>query len=76
MIKLELSTKNDGGSSDAQILVCALMNYSQSLFMYWNELTDKQKKSEFPKTLKEAEILLDKYGELSFMLAEELIKKS
>ena len=76
MIKLELSTENDGGFSDAQILVCALMNYSQGLFEYWDELADKQKKSEFPRALKEAEILLNTYGELSYKLAEELIKKS
>jgi len=72
MIKLELSTNRseDGvGSSDALMLVYALMSLRGDLFKTWNENDDDEKKEIYHEMVQDMRVLTRIQSELALELA-------
>jgi len=72
MIKLELSTKRseDGvGSSDALMLVYALMSLRSDLFKTWNENDDDEKREIYHEMVQDMRVLTRIQSELALHLA-------
>ena len=77
MIKLELSTKRDkdgNGSSDALMLVYALMSLRGDLFKTWNENDDEEKREIYPEMVQDMKTLTRIQSELALVLALALEK--